>query len=182
MGHKDLEERSQYNKRYHKEHPRDRRDYWRRYYKEHREEQQAKNRRYREGHKEEIAAQRRHYREEHREEVLARKRRYYAENREECNARGLRWQRENPDKAAIYKARYKARKNGAPNTLTPEEAEQLFAIGRAVYAGKKLHLDHVVPVSKGGGTTLANMHAIPANLNCSKYIALPEDIYQQLTL
>ena len=80
------------------------------------------------------------------------------------------------------KRRRKARKKALPDTLTTEQAEHLLVIGRAVYPGEELHLDHIVPLSRDGGTTLANMHAIPARLNQSKNDALPQEIYKQLTL
>lgn len=133
--------------------------------------------------------------------VLACTQRYYQENKEQHagwmrtwwrrNKRRLleyrsrmnrRWRQENPGKERALKARRRARETAVPSTLTPVQAERLLDIGRAMYPGEQLHLDHIVPLSKGGGTTLANMRAIPASLNLSKHDKLPEDVYEQQPL
>jgi len=89
----------------------------------------------------------------------------------------------NRNKYRIWeKRREKALKHNLPATLTPDQAELLLMIGRATYPGEELHLDHMVPVSKGGGTTMANTHYIPARLNYSKYDKLPQGAYRQLGL
>lgn len=138
-------------------------DYYRHYYIEHREEGQA--------------ARRRNYK-AHREERIAAQRRRRKANPDY----GRHYRQENPEKDALHHARRKAHKLTVPDTLTRQQIICLLAIGRAVYPGEQLHLDHVVPLSKGGGTTLANTHYIPARLNGSKKDALPQDAYQQLTL
>lgn len=109
-------------------------------------------------------------------------RRYYQKNKEKHLALCRCYREENPEKRAAFWARHEARKKALPDTLTLEQAEYLFMIGRAMYPGEKLSLDHIVPLSKGGGTTLANIHAIPTSLNCSKHDALPQEIYRQLGL
>mgnify|MGYP001582169407 FL=1 len=135
-----------------------------------------------EEHQEERVAYKCCYHKEHRERKAAYDRHYYQEHRKEKAAKDRRWAKENPEKVAAKFARRKALKRSQPDTLTPEQAEQLFAIGRATYPGEKLHLDHFIPLIAGGGTTLANVHAIPAEMNQSKSDRLPRDIYCQLEL
>jgi 5-methylcytosine-specific restriction endonuclease McrA len=110
---------------------------------------------------------------------LADNHRRYLENQEENRARSLAWAKNNPEKKAAKYARREAQKRRLPDTLTIRQAVHLFTIGQAMYPDERLHLDHIVPLSKGGGTTLANMHAIPARLNCSKNDALPQEVYKQ---
>ena len=148
----------------------------------HREERAAYARRYGEHHREEIATYQRRWYEENREEILAHRRRWYEENQGERAASKRRWKEENPEKVAVIDARRQARKHSLPDTLTTEQGEHLLVIGQAMYPGEKLNLDHIVPLSKGGGTTLANMHAIPAWLNYLKHNALPQEIYIQEAL
>jgi hypothetical protein len=179
-----------YDRRYRREHPRDQRAYLRRYHEknrekhlvqmrhydqEHREEKRAYNHQYYLDHQEEGITYTRRYREEHPDHA----RRYREDHQEEEIARHRRWAQENPDKCVAKTARRRALKRNLPNTLTPQQAQHLFAIGHAMYPGEELHLDHIVPLDKGGGTTLANMHAIPARLNQSKHDALPQEIYKQ---
>lgn len=127
---------------------------------------------------EKISAYNKNYYQEHQEEERARRRRYYRENRE----KELAYHHRNLEAGRAKRARRQARKLVLPDTLTPQQAEHLMLIGRAIYPDQELHLDHIVPISKGGGTTLANMHAIPANLNLMKAGELPENVYGQLSL
>lgn len=119
--------------------------------------------------------------------------RHYQKNKPRINARHRQWRqenphymqyyaRENPEKFAVAQARRKARKEALPNTLTTGQVERLLAMGRTMYPREELHLDHIVPLSKGGGTTYANMHAIPAGLNRIKHAKLPQEIYEQAGL
>lgn len=139
-------------------------DYYHRYYQEHRIE---------------IMTYKRHWREEHREEILAKHHRWRQANPEKIAGYIRRWQQTNQGRKNIIWACRQARKRRLPDTLTLEQAELLFRIGRVMYPGEKLHLDHIVPISKGGGTTRANMHAIPSWLNLLKHTLLPEEAYKQ---
>jgi len=82
----------------------------------------------------------------------------------------------------LHDLAYEARKRNLPNTLTKEQAQRLLLIGRTIYPREDLHLDHIVPLSKGGGTTLANIHAVPAWVNLGKQDRLPQDVYEQWRL
>lgn len=142
----------------------------------------AYKRDYYQEHREEVAAYGRRYYEEHREERAAWQHRWNQEHREQARANRRRWRENNRKRMAASQARRKARKQALPDTLLPKERSCLLAIGQATYPGEELHLDHVVPLSKGGGTTRANCHYIPAGLNCSKQDALPKDVYGQMPL
>jgi 5-methylcytosine-specific restriction endonuclease McrA len=173
-------------RRYRKEHPGD--DH--RYRQENLEKHRAACRLWVKGNPDKVRANQRRWEQENPEKVAARKARYYQKHREEAVVYSRRrqetnpdyqrrYQQEHPEKVAANNARRAARKQRLPDTLTTEEAEYLFLIGRAVYRTEKLELDHIVPLSKGGGTTRANMHAIPLGLNRSKQNMLPEEIYKQ---
>lgn len=150
----------------------------RRYYQEHKEQEAARNRRWREQNPEKVRNRMRRFREKNPEY----ERRWRENNLERARAHCRRWRKANLEKDALRAACRRARKRLLPATLTAEQAERLLAIGRATYPGEDLHLDHVVPLNEGGGTTMANIHAIPANLNCSKSNKLPQEVYGQLLL
>ena len=129
------------------------------------------------------------YNAEHRDDQCC----WREENPKKCAVSSRRWRQANPDyqhdwnqanpgKVVATRARRRARRRALPDTLIPEQAEHLLMIGQAMYPGEELQLDHIVPLSKGGGTTLANMHAIPAKLNMLKHDKLPEEIYKQIVL
>ena len=122
------------------------------------------------------------------EKVKAWKARWYAANREEVKARSAAWAKANPEKAKAsvaasqrahpevrrtVEARRKARKKALPATLTVEQWEGILAAykHKCAYCGKKetkkrpLTQDHVIPLSKHGGTTSDNI--VPACGRCN---------------
>lgn len=148
------------------------------YYNEHRQEILAQKRRYYQTNREAILAKKRLYHGKHRKERLA-----YLRHWKNKNPNYMRfWYKKNPEKVLLREARRRAQKRRLPDTLTPAQTDRLLVIGRATYPGEALHLDHIVPLSKGGGTTYANMHAIPRLINIGKKDKLPEEIYQQMIL
>lgn len=195
-----IEKRRTSGRRYYWRNQEARRAYRRRYYWEHREECLAYSHRYQQEHREERLAYKRKYRQEHCEEMQVYQRRYDEEHREERREYDRRRRKENPEKVRAIHLKYRkfnksypeknrlnasrrrARERSVPDTLTSERAEELLAIGQATYPGEKLHLDHVIPISKGGGTTPGNVHFIPVPLNRRKWSKLPREIYEQLPL
>lgn len=116
------------------------------------------------------------------DKAKATQRRWAQNNPEAVKAKDRRWRQRNPDRVVMYSARRRARKRAQPDTLTPEQLDNLLEIGQATYGSLELHLDHFISLNKGGGTTRANVHYIPIKLNCSKGDRLPKDVYEQLYL
>ena len=100
-----------------------------------------------------------------------------------CRACYERWYlKRNPARAKAHYTKRKARRRGYDANLSPEDIEELLEIGRNSYPGEELHIDHIVPLNRGGNSTRANVHAIPAWLNLSKGNKLPEEAYKQIAL
>lgn len=182
MPYKDPAKRKEYQRHYRQEHREGRAAASHRWYWENRQKNLARMRHYNEEHRDERRAYMYHYYQEHREERATYMRHWRYENPEKAAANQRRWRKKNPEKIAAQFARYRAHKRALPNTLTAGQAELLMKIGRITYPGEELHLDHIVPLSKGGGTTLANMVAIPASLNRAKQDKLPRQVYRQKEL
>lgn len=119
------------------------------------------------------------YYRENKEVENARSRMYYWANKKRLNEESRAWGRVNPERVRLIAAQKRARKHQLPDTLTSDEEIELRAIALVLYPGEELHLDHIVPISKGGGTTRANCHFIPSKANISKGNKLPEEIYEQ---
>lgn len=93
--------------------------------------------------------------------------------RPQLRAAFQKWRRNNPDKVRERDARRRARKAAAPiNNFTAKQWRALCkAAGyRCAYCHKKfpfkqLTQDHIIPLSKGGSHTLANI--VPACLSCN---------------
>ncbi len=119
---------------------------------------------------------------------------YRKKNREAYRAQGNQWRKDNPKKAhasshryyqahpddwRIRKIRRRARKAQVANTLTQAQIDFETNIAQSMYPDKKLHIHHVVPISKGGNHSWGNIMVIPASLNCSIGDKLPQEVYQQ---
>ncbi len=82
-----------------------------------------------------------------------------------------RWNSAHPDSKAIRENRRRARKVGSINDFTEEQWIALKAAyrNRCVYCGKrpkKLTIEHVIPLAKGGPHTISNI--VPACWPCNK--------------
>jgi len=159
--------------------------YNREYHRKHKKEVAIRHSRYYDDNRETILAHQAEYREKNPEKIAVKNRRYYAEHRIEINKRNRQWQKENRDKMNIIQARYRARKESLPHTLTAEQLAQKLSIDRCFYCEvhcENLTYDHFVPVSKGGGTTLANGVAACQSCNSKKHKKLPRQFLSQLEL
>jgi len=168
--------------RYFEEHREQYRAYARRYRKRNPKKVRASLRRWREGHKEERRIYLGFWREKNPEKVSAYNQSYRQKHYQEDLARKRCYRKDHREKIRAQNSRRRAQRRSLPDTLATDQINQLFEMGRTIYPGEKLHLDHVVPLSKGGGTTRANVHVIPASLNMSKHDKLPGEIYEQLGL
>ena len=136
---------------------------------------------YRAIHREERKASSAAYRATHPEERKANRTAYYLTHREEENARSAAYQIDHPEVIRTAQARRRARKKALPATLT---TEQWLAILRAyenrcAYCEKrsqKLTQDHVIALSKGGGTTADNIVPACGPCNSKKKAGPPPSI------
>ena len=157
----------------------------REYYQNHREVILERQTRYNESHREWTRENASRYRKEnhnkslqcvrnwylgHITQVAERNKNWRKQNLEHCKEIERRYRLKNPEKRAISQARREAIKLGLPNTLTSEQWEAIKKIyhNRCAYCGhkpSKLTIDHVIPLSKGGGTTPDNI--VPACFSCN---------------
>lgn len=161
-------------------------EYAREYYisrdAEARERKRAADRRYYQKNREELLAYQREYCQEHSAKIVKRVKCWRKKNPERRKEHSRRYHMRYPLKAHIRKARRRARELNVLNTLTEDKLKELFVIGCGTYPNQKLHLDHFIPLSRGGGTTRANVHYIPAEINSFKGNKLPSEIFEQLQL
>lgn len=109
---------------------------------------------------------------DNREIDLKRKAEYYQENKERLQAYGRQHAKDNPE---IYRAarhrRRAAKRNNGNNDLTAIQIEWLFGQQNfCTYCDSKenLTIDHILPISKGGQNTLANITIACMPCNNSK--------------
>lgn len=124
------------------------------------------------------------YHSENIEKEKQRYRKYDIENREKRNeyARKRRpmileyqrnWARENPDKTRAKRYRRQSRLNNETNSVSEGDIRiRIFMFGEqcAYCGGKYKHIDHLIPVSRGGRNIFGNIVPACDKCNCSKGI------------
>ena len=149
-------------------------------YHDHQSENQARARGYYEEHRAEILQSRKDHRTEYRERL----RDWRARNPEKVYAQSQRRKARHPEEwearlaglaayarqhNAVFQSRRSARVRSLPATLTPEQWKAIKKVYRyrCAYCGKRkiLTQDHVIPLSKGGGTVVENI--VPACRECN---------------
>lgn len=149
------DKRREYDKRYREENREKIRGYQKRYYKENSEKVRKRNKCYREENYEEVREREKRYREENRREVLEGKKRYREENSEKL--RGMDRRRRELQHHAMRSAPY------------AEEYVALIAKDPCSYCGgEREHIDHIIPLSKGGTGDWDNLAPACARCNLSK--------------
>ena len=115
------------------------------------------------------------------EKYNARQRQYYRENKKRTKQRVKDWVRDNPEKAKAQSERRRARELNAPGDFTGEDIERQYAAqkGRCFWCGCKVgdtyHVDHVIPLSRGGSNDPDNLVIACPSCNCSKQDKLPHE-------
>ena len=116
------------------------------------------------------------YRARHRLRLNERSRNYYWENREEIRARE-RERRKDPDVLTAIKAhnhKRRAQKLGAPGSFSREDVQLKYQMqgGNCYYCGEpitEMHMEHKIPLSRGGTNWPANICLSCKACNLSKH-------------
>ena len=139
-----------------------------------------RSRRYFKNNKEKVNARCRRWYEEHKKERAEYGKIYRMENKELVAKRYRNWYNANLDKVKLNSDRCRARKYGAYGDHTSEELKQLKENNKncywcGIYVGDKYHVDHVIPLSRGGTNYISNLVISCPKCNLSKYNKLPSE-------
>jgi 5-methylcytosine-specific restriction endonuclease McrA len=129
---------------------------------------------------EKIAAQNRAYQGANRKSISANKKAYYQANLEESRAyrqvnkeklaaQNKEWRKAHPENISLIRQRRRAL--GLSNDVfrvTPKEMGRLYALPCAYCGFPSKHVDHVIPVSRGGTHGIGNLTGACASCNLSK--------------
>ena len=167
------EEIAAYSREYRQTHKKERAILQRGYNKRHKEERAAYAKKYNAAHVEESGVYQRAYHEAHREERNAKARAYQVAHPDKMRTLGKAWIAANKERHREYQNRYSAMRRavkvGLPATFTTEDwTDVLDLFGhKCAYCGKdgKLHQDHFIPVTRGGGYEMGNI--VPACHSCN---------------
>lgn len=116
--------------------------------------------------------QRRNYYSKHKDEMNARVRDNYAQNKTERGEQIKNWKKANPLKVKLMSIQRRATKRGARGFATDAQIQariDLFG-GLCAYCGEREyeHLDHVIPLSRGGTCWPSNIRPACSFCNLSK--------------
>jgi len=145
---------------------------------------------YRAMHKKETAARCAAWRLTHRKEIAAYQAAYSVSHREVAKSRTAAWTKTHPDKVNAYSARRRALKAGALIGATAAQLAEIKEIYRKAHEGFHVrcylcgkvipngqrHVDHIVPLSKGGAHKPSNLAVACAKCNLQKGDKSPETI------
>lgn len=137
--------------------------------------------------KDEFVARNKAYREAHPEEVTLYAAQYHIANREEILAYHAKHKHDNPHfgRQAQHKRRVRKYSNGEVENI---ELNVLFARDKGVCGiceepvdkeatGRfKATIDHIIPISRGGSHTWANVQLAHLTCNCQKFDKLPNEL------
>lgn len=168
----------------------------RRYYLANKNDLVAKNRAYRQAKRREIAAQKRRYREANKDKIAERDRAYRRRNKERIEDYQRDWRERNKERVARYSRNWSARNKSAKSAArarrrallynaegyhTAGDIQRQYGIqkGRCYYCKVKLfsayHIDHLVPLSRGGTNWPDNIVIACPSCNCKKNNKLPHE-------
>jgi 5-methylcytosine-specific restriction endonuclease McrA len=106
---------------------------------------------------------------------------YRNRHRDRTREASRRWLKANPDKHRATEHRRRARKLSAEGSHTPADVERQYNAqrGKCYWCGKKVgktyHVDHVIPLDRGGSNGPDNLVIACAPCNLSKNNKLPHE-------
>ncbi len=168
--------------------PRDAVAYQAAYKKAHPGARKAIQLRYAEKHREEIRAKHREYskRPEVKEYRTLYLKKYKEANGNKIRERNEKWARNNPEKRAATKSNRRAREQSSSGSHTAKDLADLYAKQHEKCAAckakisnkpgpKRYHIDHVMPIKRGGSNDISNLQLLCATCNRKKSAKHPDD-------
>lgn len=183
--------RVELRRKYYKEHKDEVLKKMREYYDKHKEGKLKYSEEYYEKHKEQILKKKKEYREKHRDEIAKKKQEYCERHKEEIAKKKKEYSKTLTGKLVRAHVKHKRRllSKEAESTLTVEQWQKILDMqdnkcnlcGKRFTTKRKETIDHIIPLSEGGGLTFENVQALCASCNSRKQNKLLPNFIQTWT-
>jgi len=142
------------------------------------QKRQYKKRKWAEGDKRANVERVKEWRRQNPEKEHAMWKRTYEKHKHKHTARTTRWAKENPEARAAIRDRRRAREVGASGDYTKDDVRALLKVyGRACFycstSLTKFHVDHFIPLARGGSNAPDNLRLSCPSCNFSKGARMP---------
>lgn len=131
---------------------------------------------------EELKEYRRQYTKKNREEILSKMKAYRDSNKEKMRALQKEWRDKNPDVVLFHTRTRKSRIRGQGGSVSKAELDTILESQKHICIGCGIslrestpHMDHIMPLSKGGTHSADNIQFLCAPCNQSKHAKHPLD-------
>lgn len=157
-----------------------------RYAKEHPDSVRAKTLRWRAKNPDKVAAQKLRHRQKYRAEAAAKTRQWRLDNPERAVEGARKWRAENLQHRLCSNRKFRAIRMGAPGSHSAADVRNIMKLQRRRCAicreklGKKYHVDHIVPLARGGTNNRDNIQITCEPCNLAKGARDPIDFMQSL--
>jgi hypothetical protein len=120
------------------------------------------------------------YRKVNADKVKKANRRWVENNREKYNAISYKWIKNNPERAVEFAGRRRARERNACLMIGRDQQriiDSMYDYSQRLTSclGILHHVDHIIPISRGGYHIHTNMQVLPASINSRKKDKLPHE-------
>lgn len=163
------------------------REYQAEYYSANSEEIKARSRRFYSSNADRISSDSKIYRATNQEKIKSRGKQYYAANSEKLKMGFKKYKKNNREKFRLLGHKRRAILNNDGGSLSKGISERLLTlqkgrcrICKSKVAGGRYHLDHIVPISKGGPNVDRNIQVLCPTCNLKKQAKLPHIYAQEL--
>lgn len=145
-----------------------------------------KKREYYQKNKDKVYKQNKAYRDNNKEKVQDRFRLYYQKNKEEIAKKAKEYRKTDKWKISVKNSHYKRRTITKKGDATSEQLSELQQNAKVCYwcnkplKNKVVHVDHYIPLSKGGEHTLSNLVISCDTCNLKKHAKDPIQFAQSI--